>query len=102
MDTIAKDHSYETLLASGTSVGLSEGFMGNSEVGHLNIGAGRVVWQDIVRINVSIKKKQFHKNPALLACCKRAKEGNGRLHALGLVYVLNHDLFVVSLSLPDI
>jgi len=59
--------------------------MGNSEVGHLNIGAGRVVWQDIVRIDFSIKKKQFHKNPAILASCKRAKEGNGRLHALGLI-----------------
>lgn len=51
----------------------------------MNIGAGRVVWQDIVRIDVSIKKKQFHKNPAILDSCKRAKEGNGRLHLLGLV-----------------
>jgi 2,3-bisphosphoglycerate-independent phosphoglycerate mutase len=51
----------------------------------LNIGAGRVVWQDIVRIDVSIKKKQFHKNPVILDSCKRAKEGNGRLHFLGLV-----------------
>ncbi|KAF8147827.1 phosphoglycerate mutase [Crassisporium funariophilum] len=85
MDTIAKEHSYRTLHASGTYVGLSDGLMGNSEVGHLNIGAGRVVWQDIVRIDVSIKKKQFHKNETLLASCKRAKEGNGRLHALGLI-----------------
>ena len=63
---------------------------------HLNIGAGRVVWQDIVRIDFSIKKKQFHKNPAILASCKRAKEGNGRLHALGLVCVLKQDLFSYS------
>ena len=52
---------------------------------HLNIGAGRVVWQDIVKIDVSIKKKQFHQNETILASIKRAKEGNGRLHFLGLV-----------------
>lgn len=51
----------------------------------MNVGAGRVVWQDIVRIDVSIKKKAFHKNEAILAACKRAKEGNGRLHLMGLV-----------------
>lgn len=53
---------------------------------HLNIGAGRVVWQDIVRIDVSIKKRQFHKNEKIVESCKHAKEGNGRLHFLGLVY----------------
>jgi 2,3-bisphosphoglycerate-independent phosphoglycerate mutase len=51
----------------------------------LNVGAGRVVWQDIVRIDVSIKKRAFHKNEAILEACKRAKEGNGRLHLMGLV-----------------
>jgi 2,3-bisphosphoglycerate-independent phosphoglycerate mutase len=51
----------------------------------LNIGAGRVVWQDIVRIDVSIKKRAFHKNETILDACKRAKEGNGRLHLMGLV-----------------
>ncbi|KAH9479078.1 2,3-bisphosphoglycerate-independent phosphoglycerate mutase [Psilocybe cubensis] len=85
MDRITKEDAATTLLASGTAVGLSEGLMGNSEVGHLNIGAGRIVWQDIVRIDVSIKKRQFHKNEAILASCKRAKEGNGRLHLIGLV-----------------
>ncbi|KAF4610634.1 hypothetical protein D9613_007333 [Agrocybe pediades] len=85
MDKITDEHAATTLLASGTAVGLSEGLMGNSEVGHLNIGAGRIVWQDIVRIDVSIKKKQFHKNEAILASCKRAKDGNGRLHLIGLV-----------------
>jgi len=67
------------------AVGLSDGLMGNSEVGHLNIGAGRIVWQDIVRIDVSITKRQFHQNPNILESTKRAKEGNGRLHLLGLV-----------------
>jgi len=52
---------------------------------HLNIGAGRVVWQDIVRIDMSIKKRQFHKNPTILQACNRAKDGTGRLHLLGLV-----------------
>ncbi|KAG5221026.1 phosphoglycerate mutase [Salix suchowensis] len=65
MDTIGKEHSYRRLAAHGTAVGLSDGLMGNSEVGHLNIGAGRIVWQDIVRIDVAIKKRQFHKNETL-------------------------------------
>jgi hypothetical protein len=52
---------------------------------HLNIGAGRIVWQDIVRIDVSIKKRQFHKSPNIVASMQRAKDGNGRLHLLGLV-----------------
>ncbi|KAF8887039.1 phosphoglycerate mutase [Gymnopilus junonius] len=85
MDKITKEDAATTLLAHGTAVGLSEGLMGNSEVGHLNIGAGRIVWQDIVRIDMSIKKRQFHKNEAIVASCKRAKEGNGRLHLIGLV-----------------
>ncbi|KIM39466.1 hypothetical protein M413DRAFT_446970 [Hebeloma cylindrosporum] len=85
MDKITNEHAATTLLASGTAVGLTEGLMGNSEVGHLNIGAGRVVWQDIVRIDMSIKKRQFHKNEAIVGSCKRAKEGSGRLHLIGLV-----------------
>jgi hypothetical protein len=52
---------------------------------HLNIGAGRIVWQDIVRIDVAIKKRQFHKNDVILESFKRAKDTNGRLHLLGLV-----------------
>ncbi|KAI0779042.1 cofactor-independent phosphoglycerate mutase [Trametes elegans] len=85
MDAIAKEHSHRTLHAHGLAVGLSDGLMGNSEVGHLNIGAGRIVWQDIVRIDVAIKKRQFHKNETILESFNRAKDGNGRLHLLGLV-----------------
>ena len=59
--------------------------MGNSEVGHLNIGAGRVVWQDIVRINESIKKKKFAQEPNIVKALDAAKSGSGRLHLLGLV-----------------
>lgn len=51
----------------------------------MNIGAGRIVWQDIVRIDQSIKKRSFHKTDKILEAVKRAKEGNGRLHLLGLV-----------------
>jgi len=85
MDTIAKEHAYRTVAAHGLAVGLSDGLMGNSEVGHLNIGAGRIVWQDIVRIDVAIKKRQFHKNEVILESFKHAKDTNGRLHLLGLI-----------------
>ena len=59
--------------------------MGNSEVGHLNIGAGRVVWQDVVRIDQTIKKDEMNKIKNITAACERAKKGNGRLHFLGLI-----------------
>lgn len=78
-------NAYTTLDASGLSVGLPGGLMGNSEVGHLNIGAGRVLYQDIVRINMTSDNKEFGKNEVLAAAAERAKAGNGRLHYLGLV-----------------
>lgn len=76
---------YTELEASSLAVGLPEGLMGNSEVGHLNIGAGRVVWQDVVRIDQTIKKREMNKVPKLMESFKHAKDGNGRLHLLGLV-----------------
>ncbi|RAL10852.1 2,3-bisphosphoglycerate-independent phosphoglycerate mutase [Aspergillus homomorphus CBS 101889] len=76
---------YTELDASSLAVGLPEGLMGNSEVGHLNIGAGRVVWQDSVRIDQTLKKGELNKIDNIVASFKRAKEGNGRLHLLGLV-----------------
>ena len=76
---------YTELEASSLAVGLPEGLMGNSEVGHLNIGAGRVVWQDVVRIDLTIKKGELNKNERVLASCRRAKDTNGRLHFLGLI-----------------
>ncbi|KXL46875.1 hypothetical protein M433DRAFT_65004 [Acidomyces richmondensis BFW] len=76
---------YTELEASSLAVGLPEGLMGNSEVGHLNIGAGRVVWQDVVRIDQTIKKGEMEKVPNIVKSFARAKEGNGRLHLLGLV-----------------
>ncbi|KAI9834209.1 MAG: hypothetical protein M1819_003047 [Sarea resinae] len=76
---------YTELEASSLAVGLPEGLMGNSEVGHLNIGAGRVVWQDVVRIDLTIKKGELNKIKNIQDSFQRAKNGNGRLHLLGLV-----------------
>lgn len=79
-------HPSRTLLtASGKAVGLPEGQMGNSEVGHLNLGAGRVVMQDLVRIGAAIEDGRFFSNPALLAACEHARFNNGTLHLLGLL-----------------
>lgn len=71
--------------ASGEPVGLPEGQMGNSEVGHLNLGAGRVVYQDLTRINLAIRDKTFYDNQTLLAAIKAVKERNGKLHLIGLM-----------------
>ena len=74
-----------TLVTCGEAVGLPDGQMGNSEVGHLNLGAGRVVYQELQRINVAIREGQFAKNEVLLAAIRSAKENNKPLHLLGLV-----------------
>ncbi|HEU4569887.1 MAG TPA: 2,3-bisphosphoglycerate-independent phosphoglycerate mutase, partial [Gemmatimonadales bacterium] len=75
-----------TLLeASGLRVGLPEGQMGNSEVGHLNLGAGRVVMQDLVRITEAIETGDFFRNPAFVEACRLVKERDGTLHLMGLV-----------------
>jgi 2,3-bisphosphoglycerate-independent phosphoglycerate mutase len=74
-----------TLITCGEDVGLPDGQMGNSEVGHLNIGAGRIVYQELQRINVSIRDKEFANNKTLLNSIQYAKENNKTLHLLGLV-----------------
>ena len=74
-----------TLVTCGEAVGLPEGQMGNSEVGHLNIGAGRIVYQELQRINVAIRDGSFAKNPVLLQALRTARTGNKKLHLLGLV-----------------
>jgi 2,3-bisphosphoglycerate-independent phosphoglycerate mutase len=76
---------FTELDASSLAVGLPEGLMGNSEVGHLNIGAGRVVWQDVVRIDQTIKKDQLSDNETIKKTFESAAAGNGRLHLCGLV-----------------
>lgn len=76
---------YVTLDASGEAVGLPAGLMGNSEVGHLNIGAGRVMYQDILRINKDCRSGNIVNNPFFVEACQRAIKNGGRLHLLGLV-----------------
>ncbi|MCB0187569.1 MAG: 2,3-bisphosphoglycerate-independent phosphoglycerate mutase, partial [Caldilineaceae bacterium] len=71
--------------ASGEAVGLPEGQMGNSEVGHLNLGAGRIVYQDLTRINLAIRDHSFYENQTLLAALNGVKERNGKLHLIGLL-----------------
>jgi 2,3-bisphosphoglycerate-independent phosphoglycerate mutase len=90
MDDFAKEGSktaqgFTELEASSLAVGLPEGLMGNSEVGHLNIGAGRVVWQDSVRIGQTIKNGKLKDVESVKKSFQRAIDGNGRLHFCGLV-----------------
>ena len=73
------------LQASGLAVGLPEGQMGNSEVGHLNLGAGRVVMQDLVRVNRAIESGVFFDNPAFVEACEIARRNHGTLHLMGLI-----------------
>ncbi|HEX9015321.1 MAG TPA: 2,3-bisphosphoglycerate-independent phosphoglycerate mutase [Chloroflexota bacterium] len=84
-DALWKDYPHTQLEASGIRVGLPAGQMGNSEVGHLNIGAGRVVYQDLVRISLAIQDGTFFKNPALLKAVEHVRERESKLHLLGLL-----------------
>ena len=74
-----------TLVTCGEAVGLPTGQMGNSEVGHLNLGAGRIVYQELERINVAIRNREFKKNEMLLHTIRYAKDNNKPLHLMGLV-----------------
>ena len=76
--------SYTTLVCHGRAVGLPDGVMGNSEVGHVNIGAGRVVMQDLVRIDSAFETGEIPKNPVLLKLVDRLKTSGGALHLMGL------------------
>src|ERR1051326_2705977 len=74
-----------TLVTCGEAVGLPPGQMGNSEVGHLNLGAGRIVYQELPRIDAAIADGSFFSRPALLAACDRAARPDGRLHVISLI-----------------
>ncbi|HNU87998.1 MAG TPA: 2,3-bisphosphoglycerate-independent phosphoglycerate mutase, partial [Ferruginibacter sp.] len=74
-----------TLVTCGEAVGLPDGQMGNSEVGHLNLGAGRIVYQELQRINVAIRSGGFAKNQSLLNAIRYAKQNGKTLHLVGLV-----------------
>ncbi len=85
LDKLKNQYPHTRLLCSGEAVGLPPGIMGNSEVGHLNIGAGRVVYQDLLRINRAIEEKTFFENTALAAVMDKVATQNSALHLLGLV-----------------
>jgi 2,3-bisphosphoglycerate-independent phosphoglycerate mutase len=85
MDRLVAEYPYTTLLTSGLAVGLPEGQMGNSEVGHLNIGAGFVVYQWITRIDQAIQEGTFAQNAALRSAMDRCIAEGTRLHLVGLV-----------------
>ncbi|MFT3675945.1 MAG: 2,3-bisphosphoglycerate-independent phosphoglycerate mutase [Chitinophagaceae bacterium] len=78
-------YPHTTLVTCGEAVGLPDGQMGNSEVGHLNLGAGRIVYQELQRINVAIREGEFARNPQLLRSVQYAKDNGKALHLLGLV-----------------
>ena len=85
IDSLYQRFPHAKLEASGEAVGLPEGQMGNSEVGHMNIGAGRVVYQDLVKINVSIREHELEKMPALADALEYAATQNKKVHFIGLV-----------------
>ena len=85
MDSLEQKYPSAELLTHGENVGLPEGQMGNSEVGHLNIGAGRVVYQELTRINKAITSGEFHSKNVLKDALKRVKAKNSKLHLIGLV-----------------
>ncbi|MGG0823619.1 2,3-bisphosphoglycerate-independent phosphoglycerate mutase [Paenibacillus turicensis] len=84
-DRYLKEYPNTTLTACGEAVGLPEGQMGNSEVGHLNIGAGRIVYQDLTRISKSIRDGEFFDNETLVAAVRSAKQNGKKLHLYGLL-----------------
>lgn len=83
--SLYEKYPHTTLITCGEAVGLPEGQMGNSEVGHLNLGAGRIVYQELQRINVAVRDGSFAKNENLLASIRFARKNNKPLHLLGLV-----------------
>ena len=85
VDRLLAAYPSTTLACSGRAVGLPDGFMGNSEVGHMNIGAGRVVYQDMTRIDMAVETGQLAKNPVLADLAATVKASGGRLHLMGLV-----------------
>jgi 2,3-bisphosphoglycerate-independent phosphoglycerate mutase len=85
MDRLQKEFPSSRLHASGENVGLPDGQMGNSEVGHLNIGAGRVVYQDLVKINRAVKDGSIGENPGLVEAFSYARDHNKQVHFMGLL-----------------
>lgn len=89
-------YPHTKLKASGEAVGLPEGQMGNSEVGHLNIGAGRIVYQSLTRVNIAIREGEFEKNETFLDAIRHVKEKGTSLHLFGL---LSDGGFIATLTI---
>ena len=85
MDKLMKEYPFVKGNASGMAVGLPEGQMGNSEVGHMNMGAGRIVYQELTRITKEIQDGDFFKNEAMLEAIENCKKNNSALHCFGLL-----------------
>lgn len=85
IDSLYHDYPNAQLEASGLAVGLPQGQMGNSEVGHMNLGAGRIVYQDLVKINLAVENKEIAQEPVLIEAFSKAKENNKRVHFMGLL-----------------
>src|SRR5258706_13896606 len=85
MNRFVAQYPHTQLGASGEAVGLPHGEVGNTETGHLNLGAGRIVYQDLQRINMSIADDDFFQNETLIAAINHAKENNSNLHFMGLI-----------------
>ncbi len=104
LDKMFKEYPNAILGASGEDVGLPDGQMGNSEVGHLNIGAGRIVYQSLTRINKSIKEGSFDENKAFLDAIEYVKKHNSKLHIFGLTSTggvhshTNHMIALIELA----
>ena len=84
-DSLLRQYPHSTLTTFGEDVGLPEGQMGNSEVGHLNIGAGRIIWQELARINKAVRERELHANAELLAALDHAIAQDRTVHFMGLV-----------------
>jgi 2,3-bisphosphoglycerate-independent phosphoglycerate mutase len=85
VDSLYTKYPHSKLEASGLAVGLPAGQMGNSEVGHMNIGAGRIVYQDLVKINLAVEQKTLNDEPTLVEAFEYAKKNNKKVHFIGLV-----------------
>ncbi|MDD2300998.1 MAG: 2,3-bisphosphoglycerate-independent phosphoglycerate mutase, partial [Eubacteriales bacterium] len=85
LDKLYATCPHTAIQASGKAVGLPEGQMGNSEVGHLNMGAGRVVWQELTKISDDIDDRSFFGNPALLNAVEHVRRNDSALHLMGLL-----------------
>ncbi|HHV14680.1 MAG TPA: 2,3-bisphosphoglycerate-independent phosphoglycerate mutase [Acholeplasmataceae bacterium] len=85
LDYLFKEYPNNTLNASGEAVGLPEGQMGNSEVGHLNLGAGRIVYQSLTRVNIAVRENTLIKNEVIQKAIKHAKENKSKVHIMGLL-----------------